>query len=350
MRALVTGASGFVGRHLVAHLTAVGDEVAASSTEITDPAALLAEFRRCRPETVYHLAALADVGASWANPAATLRVNVEGTFNVLEAARRADASRAVAVTSADVYGRVAPGGLPVTECAPMRPVTPYGASKAAAEMVCIQAGASAGRPAHAHASPSAPSADNHASPDAPSAPSADNHASPDAFDAPGGGFGVIRARAFNHLGPGQSDRFVASALAARIAANERTGAAAVRAGNLEARRDFTDVRDVVRAYRMLAVAGEPGEAYNVCSGKARSVRDLAERLLARARHPMRMRADSALMRPVDVPELTGDPSKLRAATGWRPEIPLQQTLDDLLDHWRCETARMAAASPSRLPA
>lgn len=304
MRTVVTGATGFVGRHLVAHLAAAGDEVAISEAEITEPEALEADFaaagfgggsgggsRGGRPDVVFHLAAQADVQASFADPAATLRTNVEGTFNVLEAARRAGAGRVVVVSSADVYGRVDPSSLPVGETAAMVPVTPYGASKAAAEMVCLQACA-------------------------------------------GRGLDVVRVRAFNHLGPGQSDRFVAAALASRVAANERTGSEVVRVGNLQARRDFTDVRDVVRAYRLLAAGGEPGEVYNVCSGAARAVSELAEALVARARHPMRLVTDGELLRPVDVAEVCGDPSKLHHATGWRPEVPLEQTLDDLLDYWR----------------
>lgn len=295
MRALVTGASGFVGCHLIAHLAACGDEITTSEAEITDPQALEADFRGCRPEVVYHLAAQADVKASFTAAASTLRVNVEGTFNVLDAARRAGADRVVMVSSADVYGRLELAGLPVDETAPMLPVTPYGASKAAAEMVCVQAGE-------------------------------------------GRGLDVVRARAFNHLGPGQSDRFVAAALAARIAQNERTGAEVVPVGNLQARRDFTDVRDVVRAYRLLAERGACGEAYNVCSGTSLSVLELAEALIARATRPMRLTTDDELFRPVDVVEVKGDPSKLHAATGWRPEVKLPQTLDDLLDYWRCETA------------
>ena len=295
MRVLVTGATGFVGCHLVAHLAAAGDEVIISEAEITEPEALEADFGQGRPDAVFHLAAQADVQASFTAAAATLRVNVEGTFNVLDAARRAGAGRVVVVSSADVYGRLKPASLPVDETAPIRPVTPYGASKAAAEMVCVQAGA-------------------------------------------GRGLDVVRARAFNHLGPGQSDRFVAAALAARIAANERTGAEVVRVGNLQTRRDFTDVRDVVRAYRLLAEHGVKGEAYNVCSGAALGVQELAEALIARARHPMRMVADDELLRPVDVTDVRGDAAKLRAATGWRPEVPLDQTLDDLLDYWRCKTA------------
>ena len=293
MRVLVTGATGFVGQHLVAHLVSEGDEVSISEAEVTEPESLEADFGRARPEVVYHLAAQADVAASFRDPATTLRTNVEGTFNVLDIARRLGARRVLAVSSADVYGSVSEARLPVDEGAPLRPVTPYGASKAAAEMVCLQAGA-------------------------------------------GRGLDVVRARAFNHLGPGQSDRFVAAALAARIVANERTGADAVRVGNLEARRDFTDVRDVVRAYRLLAVHGEPGEPYNVCSGLSRRVGDLAERLVARARRPMRLEIDDDLVRPVEVAEMRGDPSKLRRATGWRPEVPLEKTLDDLLAYWRSQ--------------
>ncbi len=302
MRALVTGATGFVGCHLVAHLAAAGDDVIVSEAELTDPGALEADFAGSRPGAVYHLAARADVRASFADPAATLRINVEGTFNVLDAARRAGAGRIVFISSADVYGRVEPEGLPVDEAAAMLPVTPYGASKAAAEMVCVQAGL-------------------------------------------GRGLDVVRVRAFNHIGPGQSDRFVAAALAARIARNERTGADVVPVGNLQARRDFTDVRDVVRAYRMLATDGAVGEAYNVCSGTARGISDLAEALIARARRPMRIATDDQLLRPVDVSEVRGDPSKLHGATGWRPEVPLEKTLDDLLDYWRCRTA--GSLDPSR---
>ncbi len=300
MRALVTGASGFAGRHLVAHLRQAGDEVSVSDADITDPAALGAPFRRCRPEAVYHLAAQADVGASFRDPAATLRTNVEGTANVLDAARRAGVRRVVVVSSADVYGKVGPSCLPVAESAPMRPVTPYGASKAAAEMVCVQAGL-------------------------------------------GHGLAVVIARAFNHLGPGQSDRYVAAALAARVVDNERSGGSVVLVGDLAARRDFTDVRDVVGAYRLLAVWGEPGEAYNVCSGTSRRVADLAERLLSRARRRMHTEVDEDLLRPVEATEMRGDPTKLREATGWQPRVPLEQTLDDLLDYWRSQPEPPAAA-------
>jgi GDP-4-dehydro-6-deoxy-D-mannose reductase len=154
----------------------------------------------------------------------------------------------------------------------------------------------------------------------------------------GRGLAAIRVRAFNHLGPGQNDRFVAPAIASRIAANERDGSDEVPVGNLAARRDITDVRDVVRAYRLLVEHAEPGEAYNVCSGVDVEIADLAHRLLGLATRPMRLVVDPERHRPVDVPVLRGDCTKLHAATGWQPEIPLDQTLADVLDDWRTKPA------------
>ncbi len=300
MRALVTGADGFVGRYLVALLTAAGDDVVESATDITDRKRLLGAFDDAAPEVVYHLAAQADVGGSWDAPIETYRVNVEGTVNVLDAARLAGARRVLAVTSAEIYGPVHESDLPLDESQPLRPVSPYAASKAAAEMACAQAGY-------------------------------------------GYGLDVLRVRAFNHLGPGQSDRFVASAIASRIAHNEVSGESVVRVGNLGARRDFTDVRDVVKAYRMLMVDGQAGETYHVCTGVDRPVSELADILVSLATTPMHLKADATLLRPVDVPILRGDNGKLREATGWAPVVPIEQTLDDLLQHWR-QVASAATSS------
>jgi GDP-4-dehydro-6-deoxy-D-mannose reductase len=155
----------------------------------------------------------------------------------------------------------------------------------------------------------------------------------------------MRARAFNHLGPGQLPRFVAPALAERIARNELDGGTVVPVGNLSARRDFTDVRDVVRAYRLLAERGEPGEVYNVCSGRAVSVQQLAEDLLAMAHQPMDLKPDPALERPVDVPVLLGDYTRLRGATGWEPQIALEHTLRDLLDDMRARVRSGSTGGP-----
>ncbi len=306
MRALVTGASGFVGRHLVAHLRAEGDEVSVCdrtvgdpadgavrsyTTDITDAASIAGVVTDAHPEVIYHLAGWADVGGSWKAPVEAFRANAEGTLNVLSAATEVGVDRVLSVSSADVYGAVTEAELPLTEDSPLRPASPYAASKVAADFLGLQAWLGRGLP-------------------------------------------VLRVRAFNHLGPGQTDKFVAAALASRIARNERDGGDVLTIGNLSARRDFTDVRDVVRAYRLLVAKGAPGEVYNVCRGCDVAVQDLADRLLAMARRPMRFVADPELLRPVDVPVLRGDHSRLTAATGWEPEIALSQTLTDLLDDWR----------------
>jgi GDP-4-dehydro-6-deoxy-D-mannose reductase len=296
MRALVTGASGFVGRHLVAHLEAEGDEVVGvdrtdGGCDILDAGAVRATVADARPDAVYHLAGWADVGGSWSNPTEAFAANAVGTHHVLLACLEAGVDRVLAVSSADVYGKVAEADLPLTESSPLRPVSPYAASKVAADFLALQAFL-------------------------------------------GHGLGVVRVRAFNHLGPGQSDKFVASALASRVARNELEGSDEVRVGTLSSRRDFTDVRDVVRAYRLLVALGEPGEAYNVCSGTDVAVQDLADRLVAMASIPMQLKTDPSLERPVDVPVLRGDNARIRAATGWAPTIPLEQTLADLLEDWR----------------
>ena len=296
MRALITGAGGFVGVHLVRHLEEQGDDVVqlernVDGIDITDADALTDAVVAAKPEAVYHLAGAADVGGSWAEPRSTFLANALGTLNVLEASREACAERVLAVTSADVYGRVTQDELPLDEGQPLRPVSPYAASKVAADALAQQAWL--------------------------------GHKLP-----------VVRVRAFNHLGPGQSDRFVAPSVAARIARNERDGGDEVPIGNMTPRRDVTDVRDVVRAYRLLVEAGEAGAVYNVCRGSAVSVEQLAQALIGMARKPMRLVSDPALQRPVDIPVLVGDNSALRRATGWEPTIPLEQTLSDVLADWR----------------
>ncbi|CAN5629783.1 GDP-mannose 4,6-dehydratase [soil metagenome] len=300
-KALVTGAHGFVGRHLIAHLTACGDEVigidrATDGLDITDADAVHQVIREIAPTCIYHLAGWADVGASWKAPVAAFRVNAEGTLNVLSAARDAGVGRVLAVSSADVYGIVTPEELPLTEDSPLRPASPYAASKVAADYLGLQAWLGRGLP-------------------------------------------VLRVRAFNHLGPGQTDQFVAPALASRVARAEREGGEVLTVGDLSARRDFTDVRDVVRAYRLLMEHGEPGEVYNVCSGVDLAVRDLADQLVAQATVPLRLEVDPSLLRPVELPVLRGSHDRLTAATGWEPEISIEQTLTDLLQDWRTRLAQ-----------
>ncbi|QXC62830.1 GDP-mannose 4,6-dehydratase [Aquihabitans sp. G128] len=299
-KALVTGAHGFVGHHLIDHLTASGDEVigidrATDGLDITDAEAVHEAIREIAPTCIYHLAGWADVGASWRSPVAAFRVNAEGTLNVLGAARDAGVERVLAVSSADVYGIVTPEELPLTEDSPLRPASPYAASKVAADYLGLQAWLGRGLP-------------------------------------------VLRVRAFNHLGPGQTDQFVAPALAHRVAQAERDGGEVLTVGDLSARRDFTDVRDVVRAYRLLMEHGEPGEVYNVCSGVDLAVQDLADQLVAQATVPLRLEVDPALLRPVELPVLRGSHERLSAATGWQPEISIEQTLTDLLADWRRRVA------------
>ncbi len=296
MKALVTGAGGFVGSHLTEYLRACGDEVlttdpAIDGLDITDVDGVANLLSTTRPEVIYHLAGWADVGASWSNPATAFRVNADGALNVLLASVATKVDRVLIVSSADVYGAVAEENLPITESTPLRPVSPYAASKVAADFLGLQAFL-------------------------------------------GRGLGVLRVRAFNHLGPGQTDRFVASALASRIARNEIEKTSEIPIGNLSARRDFTDVRDVVRAYRMLVSDGTPGEVYNVCSGHDTAVQELAELLLSHASHPMEFVTDESLLRPVDVPVLRGDHTKITQETGWEPELSLGRTLKDLLEDWR----------------
>jgi GDP-4-dehydro-6-deoxy-D-mannose reductase len=295
VKALVTGAAGFVGRYLVAYLERCADDVVATSQadapDLLDADGWLGYLRAARPDVVYHLAGRTSVAESWADPVGTFRVNAEGTLHLLGACRAADVPRVLVVSSSDVYGPVPPEELPLDERAVLRPATPYAASKAAAEQVAVQA-----------------------------------HL--------GYGLATIRARAFNHTGPGQDVRFVAPALAARVAQAEAEGRSSIPVGDLSARRELLDVRDVVRAYRLLMDLGAAGEVYNVCSGRDLPIGDLARLFLRHARVPLELRTDPALLRPVEVPALRGSPARLQGLTGWQPAIPLEDTVVALLDEAR----------------
>ena len=298
MRAFLTGASGFVGSYLTTHLNDSGDEVFCldDTVDLGNEAAasvLSSALDDASPDVIYHLAALTHVGRSWDDPTATMQVNVMGTLTLLEAARRIAAPpRVVLISSAEVYG--AGEGVAITEASPLRPVTPYAASKAASEFLGLQAFL-------------------------------------------GRGLEVVRARPFNHVGPGQGDTFVVAALARRIAEIERSGGGSIPVGNLAAARDFTDVRDVVRAYRLLAQFGVAGEVYNVCSGDARTIQELFDILISNAEVPIRTHNDPELFRPIDVPVLIGDSTKIAELCGWKPEIELDETLAAVLEDWRQRT-------------
>ncbi len=300
MRALVTGGRGFVGTWLAAHLADQGDEVVVTGEEVdvTDAEAVRASFAEIRPDAVYHLAGWAAVGSSWESPAGVFAVNANGALHVLDAARRLESRpRVLIVSSAEVYGRVQPDQLPLTEDMAVSPVSPYAASKVAAEVVARQAFLG--------------------------------------FD-----LDVFVVRPFNHIGPGQSPGFVVSDLAKRIVEAERSGATTLSMGNPTPRRDLTDVRDVVRAYRLLVERGVPGEIYNVCSGEDVVIGDLAQRLIDLSGTNLELSTGAVDVRAVDVPVLRGDATKVRQATGWSPEIPLDQTLVDVLAYWREQPARV----------
>ena len=294
MKVLVTGSKGFVGYWLIAHLESEGDEVIGIDAEvdITDPQALRDKVDEVAPDGIVHLAALASVGASFGSAEATWRVNAVGSANLLDAALACPARpRVVLISSSEVYGRVPQDELPIGEERPFAPVSPYAASKAAAEMAGLQAWL-------------------------------------------GPGLEVIRVRPFNHTGPGQRTDFVVPALAEQIARAVDSGADHLSTGNLDARRDISDVRDVVRAYRGLLVGGEPGQVYNVCRGEAYSIQYIAERLMAAAGVELPIVVDPARVRPVEIPEVRGDRRRVGAAIGWHPQYELDQTLADVLDHWK----------------
>lgn len=309
MRALVTGSLGFAGTHLCAHLRASGDDVVGvdrDDADLTAPDAADRLFAAHRPDVVYHLAGAADVGASWRDPVGTWAANATATLHLLEAARAHGVRRVLVVSSADVYGTVAEDELPLDERSEVRPTSPYAASKLAAEQLAVQAWL-------------------------------------------GHGVETVRVRAFNHIGPGQRSTFVAPAIATAIAHNELTGEREIPIGNLTARRDFTDVRDVARAYRLLVERGTPGDVYCVCSGHDVAVQELADALVAMAESPMTLRTDPDRHRPVDIPVLRGSSAKLRAETGWEPEYSITDTLTDLLTECRRRVRSDIATQGARNP-
>jgi GDP-4-dehydro-6-deoxy-D-mannose reductase len=314
MRALLTGISGFVGGHLTEHLVAEGDLVVGLCASgqwpedlahlgrharierfdiVEESEAKLADLiQRKLPEVIYHLAAQSNPQASFADPRATWALNFWGTFNLLEAVKLSGQNpRVVLVSSGVCYGNPPPELIPVSEVCPLRPNNPYAASKAAVDLLGIQHYLTHG-----------------------------TH--------------VVVVRPFNHAGPRQSPRYVLAALAQQVAQVEAGRLPRVEVGNLDVIRDFTDVRDVVRGYRLLATGGQPGEIYNLGSGSGTRIADAIEHLRSLANVPIEVHVDQALVRPVDQAVLVADASKLRAAVGWEPQYSIQKTLADMLEFCR----------------
>lgn len=311
---LVTGVTGFVGHHLASALLADGhrvtgivrpsapgpvpDGIAVRAAEITLADAVAAAVHAERPDAIIHLAGASSVGASFGDPRGTWDVNLGGAIAVLEAVRTAESPpRTLVITSGEIYGLVPSDALPVDEATPLCPVSPYGASKAAADIAAAQYRRGYGLP-------------------------------------------IVRVRPLNHIGPGQDPRFVLPNVARQIAQAEHEGRTHVdiTIGNVSTRRDFTDVRDVVRAYTRLLTAGDPDVPYLVCSGRSIAIAELIDRMVEAARIDVRIVVDPALVRAGEQPDLYGDFSGLRAATGWNPVIDIEQTIADTLDWWRVQVA------------
>lgn len=310
MRILITGAGGFVGGHLAQHIattapnadihgTILADDVpnvpgiTLHSIQLKDLEQTRALIEQVRPDHIYHLAAQAFVPRSFEAPWETLENNILAQLNVILASIRAGITpRMLVITSAEIYGPVQPDDLPINEDTALRPSSPYSVSKIAQDMLALQY--------------------------------AQSHK-----------LSIMRARPFNHIGPGQSASFVAPAFAlqvARIEAGQQEPV--IRVGDLNARRDFTDVRDVVRAYRLIIERGTPGAVYNVASGVAHSIREVLDGLLSHSAVPVQTIVDPALLRPATIPILQGDCSRLHQSTGWKPQISFEQSLIDVLNDCR----------------
>lgn len=314
MRVFITGITGPVGSALADYLLTLGGieihafkrwrsdprpiehlwgQVTIHEGDIEDPFSIARAIEQARPDRVYHLAAQSYPSASWDAPVATMRANVEGTLNVLEAVRRhvPHARVHLAGTSAQ-YGWVSPDETPIPETRPMRPLSPYGVSKVAAELTGLQY--------HANY-----------------------------------GLHVVVTRSFNHVGPHQGDRCSIQTFCRQMALIELERQPPVMlVGNLETRRDFSHTSDVSRALWLLLERSQPGEVYNLCSGRATRIGDIVDLVLAHGRVPAEVRVDPARLRPSDEPILVGDNQKLQAATGWAPEIGMAQIVAELLGYWR----------------
>ncbi len=316
MRVLILGATGFAGRHLAdllarkKNIELFGTARAISSaSELSEAARRKLKLRACdllggpglekvlkesRPDRLFHLAGQASVLVSWQRPKETFIQNVIGTSNKFEALKKLELRPRIHIAgSSEEYGWCPPKVMPINEDTPLRPVTPYAVSKVAQDLLGYQQ-----------------------------------------FKA--NGFDVVRTRAFNHIGPGQSVNFVSSGLARQVAlieAGEQEDQV-LRVGNTEVMRDFTDVRDMVAGYWLALEKGKAGEVYNLCSGRGHKVNDIISILVSASRIPIRVEKDPARIRKTDVPRFIGDARRFKRLTGWKPVVPFRRSVIDTLDYWR----------------
>lgn len=314
MRALITGITGFAGSHLADHCLARGGvelfgivrwrsrteniehlegKVKLLECDLRDATSTRDVIDEIRPEYIFHLAAQSFVPTSWRAPTECLTTNVIGQLNIFEAVRKIDLKCRIQIAgSSEEYGLVHESELPITEENPLRPLSPYGVSKVGQDMLGYQYYMSYQ-------------------------------------------MAIVRTRGFNHTGPRRSPVFVVSDFAKQIVDIEKGRRDPVmHVGNLDASRDFTDVRDMVAAYFLALDKGKVGEVYNICSEKSWKIREILDKLLAMTKVKIDVKQDPARLRPSDVPRLLGDCSRFRKDTGWRPRIPFEKTLGDILDYWR----------------
>lgn len=319
MKILITGITGFVGSHLIEYLMTLKDikiwgirrwrsrlenimhiyeQIPMEECDLRDLTSVTGIINKIKPDRIFHLAAQSYVPTSWAAPAETLSTNIIGTLNIFEGCRQIGLNPLIQIAgSSEEYGMVYQDELPIKETNPLRPLSPYGVSKVGQDLLGYQYFMSYGLP-------------------------------------------VIRTRGFNHTGPRRGDVFVSSNFArqiARIEAGQQEPVIYV--GNLEARRDFSDVRDMVKGYWLALDKGQPGEVYNICSGNDYSIQHVLDILLGLTKLKIKVLADPARMRPSDVPVLVGDNTKFVKQTGWHPTIPFTKTLEDILNYWREQLAR-----------
>ncbi|HLC92848.1 MAG TPA: GDP-mannose 4,6-dehydratase [archaeon] len=316
---LITGVTGFAGSHLaeyiidnklgeihgtfrgkstdLANINHVKSSLNLVKCDITDYFVVKQTIKDIDPDYIFHLAAQSFVPESWKSPRETLETNIMGALNIYEAVREVNPGIKIQIaSSSEIYGMVPEDELPIKETNQLRPLSPYGVSKVAMDLLGYQYHESYG-------------------------------------------LNIVRTRAFNHTGPRRGDVFVASNWTKQVAEIEKgTQEPVLMVGSLTSKRDFTDVRDVVRAYWLSLEKCEPGEAYNICSGKTQTMQELLDMILSFTDKKIQVKVDPKRMRPSDVKVLLGDYSKFNKQTGWKPEIPLEKTIKDLLDYWRKKLA------------